>query len=98
MVKIERQKQIMRELAESKGLSEKVIQLLELLCEERFWRNKSINAIELSLNRLVTYEEIEQIKFIENAIINNYRGLVWQKKQPTEQRLSKVEQIINLFK
>jgi len=98
MVKLERQKQIMRELAESRGLSEKVIQLLEMLCEEKFWRNKSINAIELNLNRLSTYDEVEQIEFIENAIMKGYRGLTWSKKQPTEQKLSKVEQIINLFK
>lgn len=97
----EKQKEFVLLVAQKHNLTSKVIESLFMLVDEnKHWRCKGINALELAFRRLATYSEAEQIQHIEKAIIGQYRGLVWRaKEQPKQiQQLSKTEQIHNLFR
>lgn len=45
------------------------------LIEEPKWRKKTINALQLSLNKLHKYSEEKCIEIIENTIEKNYQGI-----------------------
>lgn len=77
----ELQKKFILEVATKHNLTSTVIEALFLLVDEnKHWRCKGYNALELAFNRLKTYTEQEQLMFIEKAIVGQYRGLVWEKK------------------
>lgn len=83
-MKIEQQKNIILKVANEHSLSSNVIEALFILVDEnKHWRQKGENAVRLAFKRLVTYSESEQLKYIENAIIGQYRGLCWGSKKQT---------------
>lgn len=55
--------------------SPEFIEAWELLLSEKKWRNKSKNALRLSLLKLSRVSESEAIEAIENAISGGYQGV-----------------------
>lgn len=47
------------------------------LCRQPRWKKKSIDALQMSLNKIAAYPEAYAIVLMEDAIANNYQGLVF---------------------
>lgn len=62
------------------------------LCRQPKWKKKSIDALQMSLNKIAAYPEDYSIVLMEDAIANDYQGLVfastpanyeeWKKSNP----------------
>jgi len=62
---------------------EETNELWQKLLSSKKWKNKSENAIQLSIDKLKKFDENFIYELIENAIIGNYQGLVFS---DTEQK------------
>lgn len=58
-------------------MSDKCLGLWMNLCESEKWKKKSIHALELSLSKIIKYNDGFRIYLIESAIERNYLGLVF---------------------
>ena len=55
--------------------SEEFMQFWDILTAEKKWKNKSVNALQMALNKLSNYSEEVAIQAIKNAISGNYQGI-----------------------
>lgn len=57
--------------------SDKFRETWEMLCEEKEWKKKTVNALRLALKDLGKYEEEFAIELMEKTIKNGWRGVVF---------------------
>ena len=57
--------------------SQKFIDLWNALCEEKEWKKKTRNALQLALNKLGKYHEDFAIELIEKTIAGGWKGVVF---------------------
>jgi hypothetical protein len=57
--------------------SQKFADTWQELCRQPKWKKKSIDALQKSLNKIAAYPEAYAIVLMEDAIANNYQGLVF---------------------
>ena len=57
--------------------SQKFIDTWNALCEEKEWKKKTCNALQLALNKLGRYHEDFAIELIEKTIAGGWKGVVF---------------------
>lgn len=55
--------------------SPEFLEVWNLLLTEKKWKNKSFNALQLSLNKIAPLNELEAIRCIQNTIAGSWQGL-----------------------
>jgi hypothetical protein len=65
-------------------ISDRFLEIWGILLQEKKWKGKSINALQMALNKLSNYSEQVAIIAIENTIAGNYQGIFPESVKITE--------------
>jgi len=76
--------------------SDDFLETFKVLMNEPKWRNKTLNALQSSLNKLSKQNESDAIEMMQNAIAGNYQGLFEPKNKNTApEPIGKIEKLKN---